>query len=149
VGVGDKVIVTDLQGRETQGNVAELSSSSLRLLVGGVRTDFAEKTLDTVSRPDSRWNGTLWGLGIGGVLGAALDRGLVKEYGREDIGVGESVAFIVEAAGVGAGVGFAVDALIKGRRLIYSRSQASIRRDLTFLPMWVSQRKGVSVSLRF
>jgi hypothetical protein len=149
VGVGDKVIITDLQGRETQGSVAELSSSSLRLLVGGVPTDFAEEALHTVSRRDSRWNGTLWGLGIGGVLGAGLNQGLVKEYGREDIGVGESVAFIVEAAGVGAGVGFAVDALIKGRRLIYSRSQASMRRDLTVLPMWVSRRKGVSVSLRF
>ena len=89
VGVGDKVIVTDQQGRETQGSVVELSSSSLRLLVGGIPTDVAEEALDTVSRRDSRWNGTLCGLGIGGVLGAWLNRGLVKEYGREDIGVGE------------------------------------------------------------
>lgn len=148
VGVGDNVMVTDLQGRQTQGRIVGISSSSLGLIVGGVRTDFAEDALDTVSRRDSRWNGTLWGLGVGGVLGAWLDRGLVKEYGREDIDVCESVAFIVEAAGVGAGIGFAVDALIKGRRLVYSRSQVSMRRSVTLLPMWVSGRKGVYVSLR-
>ncbi len=148
VRVGDEVIVTDLQGRQTEGRVVGISSSSLGLMVGGVRTDFAEDALDTVSGRDSRWNGTLWGLGVGGVLGAWLNRGLVKEYGREDIGVGESVAFIVGAAGVGAGIGFAVDALIKGRRLIYSRSQVSMRGSVTLLPMWVGRRKGVYVSLR-
>jgi hypothetical protein len=148
VKVGDDVTVTGLQGRQTQGRIVAISSSSLGLIVGGVRTDFSEDDLDTVSRRDSRWNGTLWGLGVGGGLGAWLDTGLVKEYGREDIGIGQSVAFIVEAAGVGAGIGFAVDALIKGRQLIYSRSKASMRKTVTIVPVWVSRRKGVFVSLR-
>ncbi len=148
VKVGDDVTVTGLQGRQTQGRIVAISSSSLGLIVGGVRTDFSEDDLDTVSRRDSRRNGTLWGLGVGGVLGAWLDLGLVKEYGREDIGIGQSVAFIVEAAGVGAGIGFALDALIKGRQLIYSRSQASMRKTVTIVPVWANRRKGVFVSLR-
>jgi hypothetical protein len=148
VKVRDKVIVTDRQGRQTVGRIVAISSSSLGLMVGGVRSDLSEDDLDTVSRRDSRWNGTLWGLGVGGGLGAWIDRGLVKEYGREDIGVGQSVAFVVEAAGVGAGVGFAVDALIKRRKMIYSRSQISGRRTVTILPVWVSRRQGVFVSLQ-
>lgn len=83
VKVGDDVIVSDLQGRETQGRIVGISPSSLGLIVGGVRTDFAADALDTVSRRDSRWNGTL----------------------------------------------------IKGRRLIYSRSQVSTRGSVTLLPM--------------
>ena len=46
-------------------------------------------------------------------MNARVERGLVKEYGREDIGVGESVEFIAGAAGVGAGIGFVVDAMIR------------------------------------
>jgi hypothetical protein len=148
VGVGDEVIVTDRQGQETRGRIAEISTSSLGLFAGGARTDFAEDALSTISRPDSRWNGTLWGLGVGGVLGALVDRGLVKEYGREDISVGQSVASIAEVAGIGAGIGFVIDALIKGRRLIYSRSQVSMRGDMRLRPMWGRRRQGVVVSLR-
>jgi hypothetical protein len=85
----------------------------------------------------------------GGVLGAWVDRGLVNEYGRENISVGESVEFIAGAAGVGAGIGFVVDAMIKGRRLIYSRAQTSIKANTTVLPMWGSRRKGIFVLLRF
>jgi hypothetical protein len=149
VSVGDDVILTDLQGRRIRGRVAEISSSTIGLIVDGARTDFAEGDLDTISQRDSRWNGTLWGLGVGGALGAGLDRSLVKEYGREDIGVGDSVAFIAEAAAVGAGIGFVVDALIKGERLLYARSQTSTIRSATLRLMWLHGRKGVLLLLRF
>jgi hypothetical protein len=149
VTVGDKVTVTDTMGREMQGTIAQLSSSSLALMVGRTQTEFSEADVETVSRRDSRWNGTLWGLGVGGALGAWVDRGLVKEYGREDIAVGESVEFIATAAGVGAGIGFVVDALIKGQRVIYSKSRTSASRNATVLALWVTRRRGIGVSLRF
>ena len=148
VSVGDKVTVTDVMGREMQGTIADLSSSSLALVVGKTQTEFFEADVETVSRRDSRWNGTLWGLGLGGVLGATLDKSLVEEYGRDDISSGSSVAFIATAAGIGAGIGFAVDAMIKGRRVIYSRPRTSMRRNATLLPMWGTRRKGIFVSLR-
>jgi hypothetical protein len=147
--VGDHVTVTDVTGREVRGTITQLSFSSLTLLVGQSKTDFFEAEVETISVRDSRWNGTVWGLGVGGVLGAWVDRGLVKEYGREDISVGESVKFIAGAAGVGAGIGFGVDAMIRGRRLIYSRAQKSIQGNTTVLPTWGSRRKAIFVLLRF
>jgi len=148
VSVGDNVTVTDVRGREMQGTIADLSSSSLALVVGTTQTEFVEADVETVSRRDSRWNGTLWGLGLGGVLGATFDKSLVEYYGRDDISSGSSAAFIATAAGIGAGIGFVVDAMIKGRRVIYSRSRTSISRNATLVPMW-GTRKGIFVSLRF
>jgi hypothetical protein len=148
VSVGDNVIVADVMGREVRGTITDISVSSLVLVVGKDRIEFVEADVETVSRRDSRWNGTLWGLGTGAVLGALMDKGLVEEYGREDIQVGESVAFIVEASGIGAGVGFAVDALIKGRRVVYMRSP-STRGTASVSPMWGPSRRGILVSLRF
>jgi hypothetical protein len=147
VSVGDNVIVADVMGREVRGTITDLSVSSLGLIVGKDRMEFFEADVETVSRRDSRWNGTLWGLGGGAVLGALIDKGLVEEYGREDIQVGESVAFIAEAAGIGAGIGFAVDALIKRRRVIYLRP-ASTGGKASVWPMWGAARRGILLSLR-
>ena len=105
--------------------------------------------VETVSRRDSRWNGTLWGLAAGGVLGALLDRSLVEEYGRDDISPGSSLSLVATAAGIGAGIGFGIDAMIKGRRVIYSKPRPPVDGNATVLPMWRSSRKGVLVSLRF
>ena len=143
--VGDRVTVTDVMGREIQGTISELSSSSLALMVGKTRTELSETELETISRRDSRWNGTLWGLAVGAVLGASLEKSLVDEYGRDDIGYGSAV---VPLAGIGAGIGFAVDAMIKGRRVIYSRPRTSTR-DAMVSPVWNTGRKGMFVSLRF
>jgi hypothetical protein len=87
----------------------------------------------------------LWGLGAGVVLGASLDRSLVNEYGRDDISRGASVAFIATAAGIGAGIGFVVDALIRGREVIYSKPRATA----TVLPMLGTRRKGISLWVTF
>lgn len=147
VKVGDDVIVTDVHHRQTRGRIAAMSSTSLGLVVDGTRIDVPESDLDTISTRDSRWNGTVWGLGVGAVLGAWLDRDLVRAYGREDISVGESALFIAQAAGGGAAIGFAVDAILDGRRVIYSRSRTST--SATVLPLWGHGRMGVVLSVHF
>jgi hypothetical protein len=144
VRVGDSVTVTDVMGREMQGTIAELSSSSLALTAYGTRTDFSEGDLETVSQRDSRWNGTFWGLAVGAGLGALFEKSLVDEYGRDDIDYGSGV---VPFAAIGAGIGFAVDAMIKGRRVLYAKSRTSTRA--TVAPLWSAQRKEILVSLRF
>jgi hypothetical protein len=149
VAVGQAVIVTDVQGRQVHGTIADLSASALALDVHGTRTQFLETDVDRIGRRDSRWNGTLWGLGAAGVFGAWVDRGLVHEYGREDIGVGESVAFIAGTAAVGAGIGFAVDALIKSQSVLYSRAASSTRRYPVVMPVWLRHRAGILVSVSF
>jgi len=148
VSIGDDVTVTDVTGREVRGTITELSSSSLALVVGTTQMEFLEADVETVSLRDSRWNGTCWGLGAGVVLGVLLDRSLVAEYGRDDISGGSSVALIAAAAGMGAGAGFAVDAMIGRRRIIYTKA-SSPTKSATVLPVWSGRRKGLFVSLRF
>lgn len=145
VKVGDRVTVTDVTGRETTGTIAEVSSSLLGIVAGGTRTDFFESDLDTVSKRDSRWNGTLWGLAVGAAVGASLEKSLADEYGRDDIGYG---SVVVPFAGLGSGIGFAADAMIKGRRVTYTRSRTSTR-SATVSPVWNTRRKGIFVSLQF
>ena len=145
VKVGDKVTVTDVAGREVEGTIAEVSSSSLVLVVDRTRTDFIESALGTVSKRDSRWNGTLWGLVVGAALGASLERAFVGEYGRDDVGYG-SVA--VPFAALGSAVGFSIDALMKGQRIIYMRSAAS-SKTAKVSPVLDTRRKGIFVSLQF
>lgn len=149
VTVGDNVTVTDVMGREMRGTIAKLSPSSLALVVGQTQTEFFEADVERVSRRDSRRNGTLWGLGTGVVLGVLLDRSLVDEYGRDDISTGSSTSFIATSAGIGAGIGFVVDALIKGQRVIYSRPRTSTGKSVTVLPLWGTRPRGISVSLKF
>jgi hypothetical protein len=145
VGVGDWVIVTDAAGRETAGTIAALSAAGMTLTVNGVRTDFLERDIDQVSQRDSRWNGTLWGLAAGAAVGVALEKSLVDEYGRDEIGVGSAV---LPLAAIGSGIGFAVDALIKGRRLVYDRSPALPGRPALSL-VWNRRQKGIRVTLLF
>jgi hypothetical protein len=145
ISVGDRVAITDLTGRATEGSLIALSASGLALMVDGTRVEFAGTDVETVSRRDSRWSGTLWGLGIGGALGASFERALAGEYGRDDIGYGSA---LVPFAAIGAGIGFGVDALIKGERIIYSRSHTS-PTSVSVSPMWNPSRKGIRVSVRF
>lgn len=145
VATGDTVTVTDASGHETQGTIVAISTSSLALLAGKNRMEFGDADVETISRRDPRWNGTLWGIGAGGVLGTLVDRSLVNEYGRDDISRGASAAFIATAVGIGAGIGFVVDALIRGQQVIYSKPRTTTR----ILPIWGIQRKGISLSLRF
>jgi hypothetical protein len=116
-------------------------------MAGATRTEFLEADIETVSRRDPRWNGALWGLGVGAGLGFLLDASLVNEYGRDDISPGASAAFIASAAAIGAGAGFAIDALIKRRQVIYSRPPASTRTNVTILPLSTGRRTGIVVSL--
>ena len=55
-------------------------------------------------------------------IGGRQTRGRIV---RDDISARDSAAFIVESAAIGVGIGFAVDAMIKGSRVIYSRSSTS------------------------
>ena len=72
VGAGDTITVTDEAGQEVTGRIAELASSSLGLVVDGVRHNLREEEVRRISqrRQDSLANGALWGFAIGGALAA-------------------------------------------------------------------------------
>ena len=78
-------------------------------------------------------------------LGIWLEKNFADEYGRDDVGYG---SVVLPFAGLGAGVGFAVDAIKKGRRILYARA-VSATTNATVVPVWTMQRKAVLLSLRF
>ena len=64
--LGQKVMVTDVDGHKTKGNVDAISASSITLLVRdrwGVdeRRSFEQSAVTAIRRTDSLWNGFLMG----------------------------------------------------------------------------------------
>ena len=148
VKLGDTITITDSTGRKTQGSILALSSSTLVLLTEGRRRELPEHEVAAISQrgPDSLKNGALWGLGAGAASGFVLS-GLASAaasiWDGPDAGVsaGHVLTGTVLIAGIGTGIGMAVDALIKTDRLIYSRSSASVTVGIA--PFIASGRKGI------
>ena len=59
---GETVRVTNRAGQEVRGTLAELSSSSLEIIVSGTRRHFVESDIDVIRtrRADSLANGAKW-----------------------------------------------------------------------------------------
>src|SRR5436190_12991628 len=71
VKTGDRVRVTDSRGQDVRGSIADVSSSSLALTVGGTRRTFLEADIAAIHqrRNDSLANGAKWGFVVGAGLG--------------------------------------------------------------------------------
>ncbi len=147
---GDKIIVTDTQGREHQGKILEISPSALTLDRDGGQTLSASEVQLVQERPhDSLKNGALIGLAAGLALGglAAAD----CTGGRCDLAPAE-VFLIVGGiyGGVGAAIGMGIDALIPGKkRVVYRAPEAKSVTRVLIAPVITARTKGVAVSLSF
>jgi hypothetical protein len=132
---GQKVRITDEQGREWQGRIAELAPDTLVLAGGGrQRREVPYGTIVKIDRPhDSLANGALVGLLSGAVFG------LVAAAAEESDGCGPSgpfgcgdvtdVAYVVAPlvfGGLGAGIGVGIDALIKADPNLYRRGDVPV-----------------------
>lgn len=128
VKLGDNVTVTDSTGRKAEGSILTLSPSTLVLLAEGRRRELQERDVAAISqrRPDSLKNGAWWGLGAGAATGFVVS-GLgsasasIWEGPDARVSAGPVVAGTVLMAGIGTGIGMAIDALIKSDRVIFSR----------------------------
>ena len=148
VKLGDTITITDATGRQAEGSLLALSPSTLVLLTEGRRRELQEQEVAAISqrRPDSLKNGALWGLGVGAASGFVLS-GLgsaaasIMEGPDAGVSAGHVAAGTVLIAGIGTGIGMAVDALIKSDRLIYSRSSAPVKVEIA--PLMASGRKGI------
>jgi hypothetical protein len=145
---GDSVIVTDDTGRETKGTIAALSSSSLELIVAGNRRSFAEGETRTIRQraADSLKNGTLWGVGVGAGLGLTT---LIDTEDSPAPPAGEAMGATLAFAGLGAIVGAAVDAIVRGNEVIYSRPASRTSATLKLSPTLTRGRSGASLSFGF
>ena len=138
---GDTVTVTTRDGREVRGRVLTLSASVLEVAHAGAPAVFRDADISLISRRDSPWNGMLWGLAAGIAAGALAERSIVDYYEEHGDGVSSDGSFTVGAGLAGAAIGFAVDWLIKGRRVVYRApsGRASFTADT----------RGVRFSLRW
>ena len=136
---GQTVIVTDASGQRTKGKVADVSPSSLVVLIPEVRT-FTEGTVTEIRATDSLSNGAL--------IGAAIGTGLAMwDYLIDPSEPGNAAVFTV-AIGLGTAVGAGIDALVnRGGKILYASPRQT--RRLMIFPVLGKGRRGARVSVRF
>ena len=115
---GDTLTVTDGAGVRSRGKLADVSASSLELDIAGTRRMFRDADVTTIEKrgDDSLRNGALIGLvAAGAIFGPAIGA-VTRDWGA-------AVAGGLIYAGLGAGIGVGIDALIQGDRVIYAASR--------------------------
>jgi hypothetical protein len=141
---GMTVWITDSGGREEKTRLVGVSGDIVTATAGDDTRRF--RTADVmrvrVRHADPVINGALIG------AGAAVASGLFLchltepwENCRDDVGP------MIRIGAIGAGVGIAIDALIRGRRTIYETAQEATR--LHVAPIVARHAGGLRVSLRF
>jgi hypothetical protein len=126
---GQRVVVTDDQGREFAGKIAEIGADTLRLLVGTQPTAVRFASIVRIDRPhDTLANGALIGLGVGAAFGLTA---VALEDAREcnpaaffdcsDPSLAGYVIIPLMTGGLGSAIGVGIDALIRRDRTIYRR----------------------------
>jgi len=132
---GQRISVTDADGKRTKGRIERLSGGEFTIDDRTFReTDI--RTIRTVG--DSKWNGALIGAGLGGAVGA-IGASTLGEYNSD--GVGPMIGFGIAA---GAGFGALADSFINGPVTVFDSTKTKAR----LIPM-IGPRRGVLVSLRY
>lgn len=144
--VGQTVFVTDKSGRQTKGEVADVSASSLVILTPDTRT-FVEGGVAEIRRTDRLWKGALIGLGVGAIPGAVGGLSGCAQYSGHECVTGPLFGALV-IGGIGAAIGAGIDALVnKVGSLLYVSPQQT--PGVTLSPLLGKDRRGVLLSVRF
>lgn len=141
---GMTVWIVDAGGHEEKIEIADVSGGTVSARVGtGLRQRVAADIMRVrTRRSDSLIDGALIGAGAAIASGLFLcTRTEPWRNCRDDAGP------IVRIGAVGAGIGIAVDALIRGRKTIYERDPRSTRLLVT--PVVSGHSKGAQISLHF
>ena len=156
---GDKVSITNEQGRSFSGRISSISADAITLVKGNKHTELPLAQVLKIERPkDSVLNGALWGLGVGAGMGFWQASTADEDYYQGDqpfCGVGffdnctdpepPRVGIVITWSAIGALVGAGIDGLIhKGDRSIYRRGG---ERTLSIAPVTGRGRRGAAVSL--
>jgi hypothetical protein len=151
---GQKVRVTDDQGREWQGRIDTLAPDKLVLLTKArQRQDVPYGTIVRIDRPhDSLANGALIGFAAGAVYGLAVV--IAEETNECDPGAFFSCgdptasAYVLVPAvlgGLGAAIGVGIDALIHKDPTLFRRADSHVM----LAPAVGRGVRGVTVSVRW
>jgi hypothetical protein len=140
----------DAAGRPTRGTVADVSASSLQLVIDGERRTFDAAQIQRIDRlvRDSVKNGVLWGLAVGagaGFLGivAAGRSGASLDAAGAIVALG-----LIGGPAAGAAVGGAIDASEVAREAVYARTAPTSGRVRFSLGLHGGQ-VGAAVRVRF
>jgi hypothetical protein len=141
---GRTVWITNSAGREDKARIVSVSGDMVTTTAGDDIRHI--RTIDIMRvrarQSDSLLNGALIGVGAGVASGLFLcTRTEPWENCRDDVGP------MFRIGAVGAGVGIAIDALIRGRRTIYEVTQRAARLRAT--PIAAQHAGGLQVSLSF
>ena len=118
--VGRKVAITDEQGDRITGRVTQLTADAITIEHARAARGVPFKQIVRVEEVDDLKNGMLVGLGIGVAL-FTLEAILARSDGFELTPAGYAVIGSIYA-GLGAGAGAGIDALVGGNRTIYRRN---------------------------
>jgi hypothetical protein len=139
---GATVYVTDENGREYAATVVSISATTLAVSVGGKDRRLEQVSVRRIRQrlPDSLWSGVLIGGGIGVALGAL-------SVGLSDDCSGGCAASPVISGAMFAAIGAGIDALIKGKKVIYEPSAGRLAWSLS--PVVAPRAAGARVTLAF
>ncbi len=142
---GDRISVTELNGAVSQGMIADLSPSALRLAIAGTTRDFSEADVVLINqrRRDSLANGAIIGAIAGGAFGVV---GAVIVCLQETDCARWAVPVIALYGAMGTGIGVGIDALFVRQQTIYRRGRAGW---LNVRPILSADRKGVAFTVSF
>ena len=140
-----RVTVTDRNGREFRGTVADASETLLSLRIAGAIHRFGVGDVRTVRvrKEDSLVNGALIGAAIGGGLTSLI---FLDNECRDDPGCYAAVAVY---ASVGALAGLGIDALIHRDVVVYTAPAPGAQGAFTVAPFVARGRGGLRLTIAF
>ena len=135
---GDTVTITHLDGRQTKGKLIEVGDGIMRVRLKDESKQVAASDVQKVQRTRmSLLLGTIIGAGVGAALGG------LAYAGCDDCD--QPAVMVLSMAGIGAGVGCGVDALVNLPHTVYQRQMSRVLVAPTVTP----GGGGVTVALRF
>jgi len=141
---GQIAIVTDTSGRQTQGKVAEVTTSSLIILerdanrAWTLQRTFEPGGVREVKRTGPIWDKALWGLGAGFLVGVLS--------GADCTGCLDGGALGLMFGGIGGGIGLGIDAAIGPKRVYLAPASD---RQAGLAPLFDHSRSSVALTLSF
>jgi hypothetical protein len=141
---GTTAWITDASGHEYKTRIINVSGPIVTVAAGrGTRSlSSADVRRVRVRRSDSLINGAL--IGAGSAVASGLGLCSLTESWENCRDDGGSIAAI---AALGAGIGVAIDALLRDRRTIYEAGTSS--RELRIGPMLAPHARGLQIAVRF
>jgi hypothetical protein len=141
---GQTVWITDSGGREEKMRIVDVSGETVTASAGSDtrRLQAADVTRIKERRSDSLLNGALIGAGVAVATGLFLcTRTEPWENCRDDVGP------MIQIGAIGAGIGIAIDALIRGQRTIYDTTPGSAH--LYASPIVARRAAGLQLSFTY